>query len=276
MKNDLGFNLAFKRIFAYSEYQCNLFITSASLNKNKIQMKKLNIFFSFLTIAFFTNFSTDAQRVVGTGPIVSETVKMSEISNIGLGISANVYITQGSSQSIEIKGQQNIIDLINKKAKGDTWDIKFPRNTNIKSNEKLEVYITIRDIESLNLGGSGSIIGEGRFKNIEDLNLNIGGSGSIKLALQAEELTCNIGGSGSMHLEGSADDVDINIGGSGSVKALDLKVANAKVNAAGSGSVQIDVSDKLNATIVGSGGVKYKGNPEINKTIMGSGRLKAI
>lgn len=239
-------------------------------------MKKLNLLLAFLTLSIFTFTSLNAQKVIGEGPVVTKNVKMSDISNIGLGISANVFLKQGSKQSIEIVGQQNIIDLINTEARGDSWDIKFPKKTNIRTNEKLEIHITVKDIESLNLGGSGSFIGDGSFKNLDKLKLNIGGSGSIDLNLETEDLTCNIGGSGSMHLEGRADDVDINIGGSGSVKAEDLKTSTAKVNTAGSGSVHIDVSEKLNATIVGSGGVKYKGNPTINKTIMGSGRLKAL
>ena len=238
-------------------------------------MKKLNILLSFIAIFAFSVQTIVAQRVIGKGPIISEKVKMGNITNIGLGISANVFLKQGANQSIEIKGQQNIIDLLNKEGEGDTWDIKFLRNTNIKTSEKLEVYITLNSLEALNIGGSGSIKGDGTFKNIDELKLNIGGSGSIHLAVLAEELSCNIGGSGSIHLEGNAKDIDINIGGSGSVKALDLTVTNANVNTAGSGSVQIEVTDELSATIVGSGGVKYKGDPKVNKTIMGSGRLKA-
>lgn len=238
-------------------------------------MKKFNVLIALLLLSFVSCELLDAQRVVGKGPVVTESIDLPELSSIGLGISANVYLTQGNSQSIKIMGQKNIIDLINKEAKGGSWDIKVPNKTNYKTNEKLEIHITLQDVESLNIGGSGSIIGKSQFDNLGDVRMNIGGSGSINMDIEGDEINCNIGGSGSIKLAGNAERLDANIGGSGSINAENLKVRTAKVNAAGSGSVMIDVEDELTATIVGSGGVKYKGSPKINKTVMGSGRIRA-
>ena len=217
----------------------------------------------------------NAQNVKGEGPVITEEVKMGEILTLSLGLSANVYLTQGSQQQIEIEGQQNIIDLINKKNEGNSWDIKFLNNSKISNYEKLEVHITVRDIKSLNIGGSGSIIAQNKFNDLGDISMNIGGSGSIKMDLEAKDIKANIGGSGSIKLSGDAAQLNANIGGSGSVKAIELKVGAAKVNTAGSGSVEIEVTDKIDATIVGSGGVKYKGNPKIQKNVMGSGRVRS-
>ncbi|WP_235298008.1 head GIN domain-containing protein [Portibacter marinus] len=236
-------------------------------------MNKINFIIAILMAASF-HFST-AQRVRGEGPVVEKTIELDEFSNIGLGLSANVYLTQGNRQLVKIKGQQNIIDLIEKDVDGDSWEISFPDKAKVSNYDKLEIYITIQELEGLNIGGSGSILGQNKFKNLNDLKLNIGGSGSIGLELDGADVTCNIGGSGSIKLAGTAESMDANIGGSGSVKAIDLKVQKAKVNTAGSGSVSIDVSDELSATIVGSGGVQYKGNPKINQNVMGSGRIKA-
>jgi hypothetical protein len=239
-------------------------------------MKKSTLLTSLLALLLMVSTGISAQKVTGKGPVVTQKVKMSDITEIGLGISADVYLSQGSSQSIEIKGQQNIIDLIKKEAKNGSWDIEFPKNSRVKMSEKLEIYITLESIEALNLGGSGSFIGQNEFTNLKDVDFNIGGSGSIKLDLQADDLSCNIGGAGSIHLEGSAEKIDVNIGGSGSVEAEELSVDQAEVNTAGSGSVSIDVKNTLTATIVGSGGVRYKGDPKVNQTIMGSGRVKAF
>lgn len=239
-------------------------------------MKKINTLLVLTLFLFVAN--ANAQRnnkIKGSGPVVTESVDMKTISNIGLGISANVYLTQGSTQKIEIIGQQNIIDIITKDNDGDSWTIETKKGYSYSTKEKLEVHITLKDLESINLGGSGSIYGENKFSNLDDLDINIGGSGSVNLDLVAAEVDCKIGGSGSIKLEGSAEELSAKIGGSGSVKAIDLEVKNASVKAAGSGSVQINVSDNLDATIAGSGGVKYKGNPQINKTVVGSGRIKA-
>jgi hypothetical protein len=239
-------------------------------------MNRSIILLSIFSFLAFATIKINAQTVKGKGPIVSQRVNMTDISELNLGISANVYLTQGRTQSIEIKGQQNIIDLLNKESDGGKWNIEFPRNSKVSFDKKLEIHITLSTIETLNLGGSGSFYGQNKFKNLENVRFNIGGSGSIEFALEAEELVCNIGGSGNMDLEGSANSIEINLGGSGSIKAEDFSVAKAKVNSAGSGSVTIDVSNKLDVSLAGSGGVKYKGDPKIKQTIIGSGKVRSL
>ena len=240
-------------------------------------MNRLNLLLGILTLTFFACNISHAQsnKVKGSGPIVTETLDLSNFSSIGLGISANVYLTQGSQQKVEVRGQKNIIDILKIESKDNTLNIGTKKNHSYSTSEKLEVHVTMKDLTKLNLGGSGSIIGETQFTNLDDVKFNIGGSGSIKLDLQADEIDCNIGGSGSMKLSGQADEIEVNIGGSGSVKAIDLQVKNADVNTAGSGSAMINVSDHISARIAGSGGIKYKGDPKIDKKIVGSGRIKA-
>jgi len=215
----------------------------------------------------------DAQTVKGSGSITTQTIDMDHISSLGLGISANVYIRQGSKQSIEIKGQQNIIDLINKKSRGSSWNIEFKRGVRIKSYEAIKIYVTLTELENLSLGGSGSFYGENKFTKVQELGLSIGGSGDIELDVDASDISCSIGGSGEIDLKGSADEISISIGGSGDVNAIDLSVKNCSISSAGSGNVDINVSDNLDVSLVGSGDVKYKGKPKIKSSIVGSGDI---
>ncbi len=234
-------------------------------------MKNLNLLLILFTVSLFSCDTIDAQTVKGSGKIITETIDMKNISGIGLGIAAEVFIRQGSKQKIEIKGQKNIIDLINKRPKGDTWNIDFPNGTRVKGYDQLEIYVTLTELEGLSIGGSGSINGEGKFSNVNDLGISIGGSGDITVDVDADEISCSIGGSGKINLGGSADEIEISIGGSGDVKAIDLKVKECTVSSAGSGNVDINVSETLEVSLVGSGDVRYKGSPKIKTSIVGSG-----
>ena len=237
-------------------------------------MKKMKNFTLLLTLFALTFFSCefiDAQTVKGSGGIVTETVDMKNITSIGLGISAEVFIEPGSSQKIEIKGQQNIIDLINKKPKGSTWNIEFPHGTRVKGYDRLEIYVTMTGLEALSIGGSGSITGKGKFSKVDDLGISIGGSGDVEVDVEANEVSCSIGGSGEIELGGSADELKISIGGSGDVKAVNLAVKECKVSSAGSGNVDVNVSGTLDVSLVGSGDVRYKGSPKVKSSIVGSG-----
>lgn len=239
-------------------------------------MKKLNTFFTLLFILSIFTTSTFAQRVTGQGSVVSETLDLPNFSAVGLGISANVYIKAGSSQKVEVKGQRNIIELLKKEVRGGSWEIGFKRGTKVKGYEKLEVYITMSELEALSIGGSGSIICEGQFRVRNDLALSIGGSGDIKVNADAEAVQCSIGGSGSIVLGGSAEELNVSIGGSGDVKAADMKVDECEVSSAGSGDIEVNVSNRLSVSLVGSGDVRYKGNPKITKSIVGSGKVRSM
>jgi len=130
-------------------------------------MKRFNIILVLL-FSILSSATVYSQTIKGAGGIVSQNVDMGTITSIGLGISADVYIKQGSRQSIEIKGQQNIIDQIKKTSKGGSWNIVFKRGVRIKNYEDLKIYITMASLEALSIGGSGSIIGQGKFSKLDD------------------------------------------------------------------------------------------------------------
>ena len=238
-------------------------------------MKNLNLILVLCLLSLSNCESLISQSVKGSGPIVSETIEMSNITGLGLGISANIYVKQGNSQKIEVKGQQNIIDLLKKKPKGNNWTVEFERGTRVRNYEQLEVYVTLTELSSLSIGGSGSIIGKNKFTKVNNLGISIGGSGDVKIDVDANDISCSIGGSGEISLQGTADELKVSIGGSGDVEAINLNVKECKISSAGSGNVEISVDNYLDVTLVGSGDVRYKGDPKIKKSIVGSGKVKA-
>lgn len=239
---------------------------------NFIKMKIAKILTSFLIIAILSTSQAFAQKVSGKGGVISEKIDLPTLTGVGLGIAANVYVKQGSSQEITIKGQKNIIDNIKREVSNGTWSIEFEKE--VKNHESIKIYITLKTLEDVSIGGSGSIIGEGKFTNLADLDLAIGGSGDIKLNVAAKDINCSIGGSGEIHLEGSGDGLAISIGGSGDIEAYDLSVRKCEISSAGSGDINVNVSEKLDVSMVGSGDVSYKGDPKISKSIVGSGDVE--
>lgn len=235
-------------------------------------MKFAKIISLLIVISFFATSQITAQKITGKGKIVKQTVELNTITGIGLGISAEVFITQGDTQEIILKGQQNIIDNIKKEVKNGSWNITFDKE--VKEHEDIKIYVTLNTIEDLSIGGSGSIIGEGKFTNLNDLNISIGGSGDIKLNADAKDISCSIGGSGEIELTGSGEQLSISIGGSGDIEAFDLSVKRCSVSASGSGDINVNVSDNLTVSLVGSGDVTYKGNPKIKSSIIGSGDIE--
>ena len=122
--------------------------------------------------------------------------------------------------------------------RGRKWRIRLENGTNLRRHDGIDIYITLPMIDELAIAGSGSIVGETDFRDVEDLEISIAGSGDVKL-------------------NGAGEDLEINISGSGNVDLAKFKVEDCEVSIAGSGDCEINVSSSLDVSIAGSGDVKY-------------------
>jgi len=216
----------------------------------------------FLCLGLVTT-SLHAQKwnkksITGQGALVKQTLSVDDFQSIGVGLNATVYLTQGSRYKVEIEAQKNIIDALKKEVKDGSWNIGFGDKVNAKNYKKAKIWITMPTVRSLSIGGSGEIIGQTAFNNLDDLKLSIAGSGEIDL-------------------KGDAKACKLNIAGSGKINAKNLEMASAKVSIAGSGTTYVHVKGgELNVSIAGSGSVFYNGSAKIKTSIAGSGSVQSL
>jgi hypothetical protein len=193
-------------------------------------------------------------------------------SGISLGIAADLYLSQGSPQKVVIKASEEDLAKIETVVKDGHLKIKTDSyRSRIKD---VEIWITVPDIESLTLSGSGKIIAETPV-NSNELEMRVSGSGTIKVKeLKGEELEVAISGSGSIYLGGTAEELGISISGSGRLKAGGLQVDECDARISGSGSCEVDATGELDASISGSGRVTYFSSPQVDASVSGSGKVK--
>jgi hypothetical protein len=196
---------------------------------------------------------------------------VSTFTGVSLGISGDLYLTQGSPQKVIIQAESNL-DKIETEVKGGVLRIKTDNwNSKLKG---VKIWITMPEVETLNVSGSGNIFAETGI-DADELGLKVSGSGKIKIPeLKGDEIDAAISGSGDMILAGSADEMGISISGSGGVYAKGLKVKECSIKISGSGSCEIDATGELDASISGSGRVTYYGDPQIDARVSGSGKVR--
>jgi hypothetical protein len=220
---------------------------------------------------------------------------------------------------VELQGEKDVLAKIETEVSGGRLSIGR-ENDNWKmwdwDDEKITIYITVKDIEGISVSGSGDLMGDGKIK-AGDINLNVSGSGSMQIDVDASgametnvsgsgdidvKATCkslegkvsgsgkvafagtvaeradvNVSGSGKILAKGTAREIKTTISGSGEVLAADLEVEKCEVRISGSGDVEINVKSELDATISGSGSVSYKGNPsQVNSHSSGSGKVRKM
>ncbi len=126
-------------------------------------------------------------------------------SGISLRVPAKLHVTQGEKQSVEIVAKESTLEDIITEVKDRELVIRFPNKRYLFSSSnpgKIEIFITVPEVESLAVSGSGDIVNDGEI-NTRILDISVSGSGDVTLdALKAERVKVSISGSGDIRLSG--------------------------------------------------------------------------
>ncbi|MDN5201451.1 head GIN domain-containing protein [Fulvivirgaceae bacterium BMA10] len=206
-----------------------------------------------------------------------ETIDLPTFDGISLGVAGTVHLKQGNNQEVIVETSEKMRERITFEVEGGTLQIKNKRkfnNWNWSSRDRLDIYITIKEVEALKVGGSGKIISETTLE-ANDLGLYVSGSGKIEIDTKAEDLVSKISGSGTIEIEGTGKFNDVSISGSGRLNAEDFECEEYDIAISGSGNCRVHVNSRIEARISGSGNVYYRGNPDkVISKVSGSGKLR--
>ncbi len=248
-----------------------------------------------------------------------ETRNVGTFSKISFRIPGKLILKQGSPQRVVLEGDKETLSKIETDVDGSRLTIGKEghwRDRSWRDEKQITAYVTVSNLEALNVSGSGDVVGEGKFTT-NALELKVSGSGSLDIEADAKgDIEANVSGSGNLNFKGSGQSLessvsgsgkvgiaaalsgkaDVNvsgsgkvvasgsaqqikatISGSGKVLAANMEVSKCEVRISGSGDVEINVKDALDANISGSGSVTYKGNPsQVNSHSSGSGHVRKM
>jgi len=249
---------------------------------------------SFAVVFSLTMFSScfhGFMPIRGEGEIVSQQYDYTDFDEIELEGCFDVVVNQGDAYVVEVVGHENIIDFMDISKSGDKLKLDLQRG-NFQDFD-LTVYVTLPNVEKIDLSGAGtitlegfvaddtielSVSGSGEIRSTdvvvaEKLTFDISGSGAVDFDADCKRLETEISGSGDVSLRGYADRQDIEISGSGAFDCFDLISLDTDVTISGAGDCSVNVSESLDVTISGLGNVEYIGSPAISTSISGLGRV---
>lgn len=248
-----------------------------------------------------------------------ETRTVDTFTEINFRMPGKVHLRQGNTQKVELEGSADLLKVTETEVEGSRLTIAKEgswRDWKWSDNDKITVYITVKNLEGVSVSGSGAVIGETTF-NTGSVELKVSGSGSLELEIESSgDVEADVSGSGHLNVKGRSQSVDSDVSGSGRVNlamnvsnqadfsisgsgkieasgkashvkasisgsgkvfGADLETNRCEVRISGSGNVEINVKDELDAVISGSGSVSYKGNPsKVNSASSGSGRVSKM
>jgi phage tail sheath gpL-like len=230
-------------------------------------MRTKKLLFLITAYVMFAAISVSAQK--------TEDRSVGTFTKVSMGISGDVYISQGNTPKLTVEADAEILGLIVTEVKNDELKIRYSQSR-VKSKTPIRIWVTTAEIESLYLSGSGNIITETAIKTNE-MELKLSGSGNINVKdLSCDEVDAAISGSGNIDVTGSADELSIAISGSGNCNTDEFKTEETDVKISGSGNCKVNATKDLTVAVSGSGSVVYVGNPTIDASVSGSGKIRQL
>ncbi|MDT3404223.1 head GIN domain-containing protein [Mucilaginibacter terrae] len=203
--------------------------------------------------------------------------KLSGFSSVSVSGSFDVYLTQGSIESVKVEADADEIDKIVTEVDNGVLKIYTKRTTGLTwnwgGNKKRIVRVVAKDLHKIGLSGSGDVFFTDGFRT-QDMVVSLSGSGDIKGKLDVKKLDVSIVGSGDISLSGRAETSAVKVSGSGDYKGSSLTTVSTSVRVVGSGDASVNVSGKLDASVAGSGDIRYTGGvKQISTSKAGSGDI---
>jgi hypothetical protein len=206
----------------------------------------------------------------------TEDRKVSDFKGISLSGSYNYYIKQGSVNAVRVEAPAKLLSYIVTEVKNGVLHVYTKNHTNwgnMFNGEKVAVYITAKDINSIHFSGSGDVSFEEGISST-DMRVTMSGSGDLTGKITATSVECSLTGSGDLELSGRAENAKVKLTGSGDLSVRELQTVNTYVEVVGSGDASVNASGSLNAKLSGSGDIHYSGNPKsVSKSKSGSGNI---
>ena len=203
---------------------------------------------------------------------------LSGFNSVSVAGSFDVFIVQGSSESVKVEAPSDVMDHIITEVNGNELKI-FNKRDNwnwgdwFGNHKKIAVYVSIKDVNSISLSGSGDVF----FKeglSASSLRLRITGSGDILGKVDVKTLESSVSGSGDLKISGRADNSTVSVVGSGNFTGRNLVTITTAVRVTGSGDADVNASERVDASVRGSGDVRYTGGAKnVSSSKTGSGDI---
>lgn len=240
-------------------------------------MKKI-----LLAIALLAGIQSFAQwpweKIEGNGHLKKESRSVGNYTAIASAGSWDVMVAYGTEKSIQVEADENLLEYIETKVEDGELSIRSKKGANLRSKNKITIYVTLTRLTGVSLSGSGNIIGDGKFENEGTTHFRVSGSGDIKIGFhKIQHVEVAIAGSGNVRLSGTSEKLSARISGSGNADCSEVASDEASASISGSGNVKVHANKKIEARIAGSGNVYYKGAAtDIERHVAGSGHVKQM
>lgn len=205
-------------------------------------------------LCLLASFQVQAQQRVNQNLTGFTSIKVSS--------GVDVYLSQGSGESVEVEAEEESFKYIITEVEGNTLVIRMDDSWKnlFRKMEPVKVYVSFTSLDAISASGGSDIYGQGEL-TFNELRIASSGGADVRLNLQADELEVHCSGGADVILSGAADFMKGVSSGGSDLKAKDLEVEEADISSSGASDVHVQVVRSLKAAASGASDIVYYGNP---------------
>ncbi|HZH01627.1 MAG TPA: head GIN domain-containing protein [Flavisolibacter sp.] len=209
----------------------------------------------------------ERETLEGNGNLVTKEIAVTSFSEIKASGVYELRLSQGSKESVKIEADENLQDLFEVKNEGNKLviDTKKMNNINLKSKNKMRVYVTFKSIKNLEISTVGNVGSDDKL-TFDDLQFRNSSVGHVELNMTANKLDMDNKSVGDVKLSGKAQNAVLVNNGVGSIKAGDFLVQTMNIENTGVGNAEVNAEKELKVKDSMLGKVKNKGAAPVRKT----------
>jgi hypothetical protein len=223
--------------------------------------------------------ATSCIRIVGirgSGNVKSEDRSVSGFDSISIGSGMNLFLKQGSSESLKIEAEDNILPLIITAVENGKLKIKYKNLLigGLNLIKPVNIYLTVKDLKEIDVSSGVKIESEEIKSDSLKIDLSSGAEGNMIII--SKKLIVGLSSGSTLEISGQADSQDIDVSSGAAYRARDLISKSIVVDVSSGSNAVVNASESLDVKISSGATVEYAGSPKVTSDISSGGVLKSI
>ena len=227
-------------------------------------MKKI---LSVLALATILNTvsAQEKESIEGNGKLITRDINVQPFDALKASGVYELKLTQGDKESVKIEADENLQELFTVKNDGSQLNIEMKKNISLKGKMRVKVYVTFRNVKSIDLSTVGNVYTENQL-TFTDLTLKNKSVGNVDLNFTANKLDLKNSSVGNVKLQGKAQTAVFRNSGVGNLRAGELVVQSMDIDNSGVGNAEVNAEKELKVNDSMLGRVTNKGAAPMRKS----------
>ena len=205
------------------------------------------------------------ETIEGNGKLVTRDINVQSFDALKASGVYELKLTQGDKESVKIEADENLQELFTVKNDGSQLNIEMKRNINLRGMTRIKVYVTFRNLKSIELSTVGNVSTENQL-SFTDLTLKNKSVGNVDLNFTANKLDLRNTSVGNVKLQGKAQTAVLKNSGVGNLRAGELVVQSMDIDNSGVGNAEVNAEKELKVNDSMLGRVTNKGAAPMKKS----------